>query len=81
MKKIFIAVMIVTLVSCEGPNVESKETKYLIGNVEGRPLEIVEIEGCEYFFAEYDRSAIFEHKGNCNNPIHGQNKSKDNDGK
>lgn len=33
-------------------------------------LKIVEIESCEYFIGDYERSLIFEHKGNCKNKIH-----------
>ena len=72
MKKLSIAIMLLTLASCEEPNVETSKTNHLIGTF-GHELDVVKIEGCEYFFADYDRSALFTHKGNCTNPIHYKN--------
>ena len=69
MKKLFIVISLFALASCHEPNVQTKSSAYRIGPF-GKKLEIIEIEGCEYFFADYDRGALFEHKGNCSNPIH-----------
>ena len=69
MKKLFIAVMLLTLVSCHEPNVETTNSGHRVGTF-GHTLDVVKIEGCEYFFGDYDRGALFTHKGNCTNPIH-----------
>jgi hypothetical protein len=69
MKKLFIVLMLFTLASCKEPNVETTNSSHIIGTF-GHTLDVVKIEGCEYFFADYDRSSLFTHKGNCNNPIH-----------
>ena len=69
MKKLFIAVMLLTLASCHESNVETTNSGHRVGTF-GHTLDVVKIEGCEYFFADYDRSALFTHKGNCTNPIH-----------
>jgi hypothetical protein len=73
MKKLLLtATMLMVLASCEGPNVEPKSTTYRIGISFGREIEVYELEGCEYFYLQYDRSASLTHKGNCKNPIHRQ---------
>ena len=64
-----LALMILVLSSCEQPNVPTKKSTHRIGKL-GREIDIVEIEGCEYFFAEYTSFSMLEHKGNCKNPIH-----------
>jgi len=71
MKKFLMSAMVLmVLASCQEPNVEPKPTKYIIGKVSGREIQVYEFEGCEYFYFEYDRSASLTHKGNCRNPIH-----------
>lgn len=72
MKKLFIAVMLLTLVSCHEPNVQTKTSTHRVGPF-GKQLSVIEIEGCEYFFGDYDRGALFTHKGNCTNPLHALN--------
>lgn len=69
MEKIFIVVMLITLASCEGSNVETTSSIHRVG-ILGTKLEVINIEGCEYFFAEYRGIPILAHKGNCTNPIH-----------
>ena len=58
-----------TLVSCNEGNVPCEKSPYEVGNF-GIELTVIKIEGCEYFFTDYRRSAIMCHKGNCSNPIH-----------
>jgi hypothetical protein len=68
MNKVFIALTLLTFTSCsQDGSVETKKTLHKIGN---RPVSIVKIEGCEYFLTDYGQSALFCHKGNCNNSIH-----------
>ena len=69
MKKVFIAVMLLTLASCHEANVEEESTGYVI-SADKRPLTIVNIDGCQYLWGDWGRESIFTHKGNCNNPIH-----------
>ena len=54
MRKILIAVILIGLVSCTQSTVEKKQTNIVIVNGHSK-LNIVEIEGCEYFFSNYDR--------------------------
>jgi hypothetical protein len=71
MKKMLLSGMVLmVLASCEEPNVHPKSTTYRIGISFGREIEVYELEGCEYFYLQYDRSASLTHKGNCKNPIH-----------
>ena len=64
-----IVTTIFVLSSCSEGNVPSEKSPYEVGNF-GTELKVIKIEGCEYFFTDYRRSAIMCHKGNCKNPIH-----------
>lgn len=70
MKKLFIsAVMVTLLCSCDDQNtVSTKETEVDFGYMSN--LEIVKIEGCEYFYGDWSNATVLTHKGNCSNPIH-----------
>jgi hypothetical protein len=70
--KLLLLALAITMASCGG-NVDTKSTTYTIPTLIGADLQVVEIEECEYFFTQYDRSAVFTHKGNCKNPIHQHN--------
>ena len=65
------AIALIVLASCEEPTIVSKPTPHKIG-IYGEEVEVVKIEGCEYFTIQYDRSMSMCHKGNCTNPIHKQ---------
>lgn len=69
MKKILF-VLTLALVSCsrEG-QVPVKQTQYRVGEFID-PLEVVEVDGCEYLFGDWGKSTVLTHKGNCKNPIH-----------
>lgn len=72
MKKILLsALVLMVLASCKEPNVKPKNTGYVIDAI-GTELEVIKIEGCEYFLIYYSKSKSLCHKGNCNNPIHKQ---------
>lgn len=72
MKKILLTAMVLmVLASCEGPNVKQESTGYIIDAM-GTELEVIKIEGCEYFLVYYSKSKSLCHKGNCKNPIHKQ---------
>ena len=72
MKRILlITSVLMMLASCDDPNVPTKSTTHKIG-WNGTDLEVIELEGCEYYFTEYGKSAIMCHKGNCSNPMHKQ---------
>lgn len=67
MKKIFIAVMLLTFASCE-KNVESRNTSVSLGYT--TPLQVIKIDGCQYLFGDWGNATTLTHKGNCNNLIH-----------
>lgn len=69
MKKLFIAVMLLTLASCHEPNVKVKNTNYVISEDRG-PLTILIVDGCQYIYGDWGNATVLTHKGNCNNPIH-----------
>lgn len=71
MKRILIiSIVLIGLASCtDEPNVDSKTTQHKVG-MYGEEVDLVTIEGCEYFLMQYDRSMSMCHKGNCSNPIH-----------
>ncbi len=71
MKKILLsAIALMVLASCiNKPNVDTKTTQHRVGSF-GEEVDVVTIEGCEYFVMQYDRSMSMCHKGNCSNPIH-----------
>lgn len=68
MKRIFIVVMILTLVSCDKTNVGKVSSNYILG--EHPPMEIVTINSCQYLYGDWGNQTVFTHKGDCNNPIH-----------
>jgi hypothetical protein len=72
MKKRASATLLIGMVSsCEEPTTTTKFTEHSVKiGVSATQLKVVEIEGCEYFLGDYDRSGLFTHKGNCKNPIH-----------
>ena len=67
MEKLCIVLILLTFTSCQDCSVGTEKTLHKIGN---RPISIIKIEGCEYIFVEYGQSALFCHKGDCNNSIH-----------
>lgn len=70
MKKILLsAIVLVLFASCKEQNVKPESTDYVIDAM-GTELEVIEIEGCEYFLTYYSKSKSLCHKGNCKNPIH-----------
>ena len=72
MKKVLLATLLIGMVSsCEEATTTAQSTQHSVKiGVSATKLKVVEIEGCEYFMGDYDRSAMFTHKGNCKNPIH-----------
>jgi hypothetical protein len=72
-KLLLIASAMIVLASCvEKSNVKTKNTTYQINN--GITLQLINIEGCEYYFVPLTGSYNLCHKGNCKNPIHYKNK-------
>ena len=72
MKKLFIAVMLLTLASCYEPNVKRESTGYVIESG-SNPLKIVNVDGCQYLYGDWGYGTVLTHKGNCNNPEHYEN--------
>lgn len=72
MKKLLIAVMLLTLVSCDETNLEAKEAKitgYFI-NANREPLDVITVDGCQYLYGDWGSGSVLTHKGDCNNSIH-----------
>ncbi len=61
--------IIILLTSCRQPNVDKTPTKFVLKE-NASPLEIVEIDRCQYLYADWGGAIVFTHKGNCTNPIH-----------
>ena len=76
MNKLLLATLLIGMVSsCEEPTITTQSTQHSVKiGIGATELKVVEIEGCEYFMGQYDRSGLFAHKGNCKNPIHPENK-------
>ena len=72
MKKLFIAVMLLTLASCYEPNVETKSTGHVIDPAR-EPLDVVTVDGCQYLYGDWGSGSVLTHKGNCTNPEHYEN--------
>jgi hypothetical protein len=72
MKKLLLATLLIGMISsCEEATTTTQSTQHSVKiGVSATELKVVEIEGCEYFMGEYDRSGLFAHKGNCKNTIH-----------
>lgn len=72
MKKLFIAVMLLTLASCQERNVQKENTGYVI--MDGsNTLKIVNVDGYQYLLGDWGYATVLTHKGNCNNPEHYEN--------
>ena len=75
MKKTIITTLILaTLTTCTEPTVQTKQTK-IVTEYGANPLEVVVIEGCEYFHYRQGHAYVLCHKGNCKNPIHQEHKT------
>ena len=76
MKRLLFAVLVIgMMVGCVRSNVTKKQKKRRIDH--GLIVEVVEIEGCEYFKCEtHMRYYTLCHKGNCTNPIHSEHLTK-----
>lgn len=69
MKRIFITLMLLTLISCSKSKSENAtDTDVYLGMTS--PLQTIEIEGCKYLYGDWRNATVLTHKGNCNNPIH-----------
>jgi hypothetical protein len=71
MKKLLLVTLLIGFASsCTKRNVKTSSTKIVV-EAGYDPLEVVTIEGCEYF-KTYSAHRFFSlaHKGNCKNPIH-----------
>ena len=75
MKKIGLLLLLsVAIISCDDPNITSKDTGVKYG-VSGQPLEELVIDGCQYIGHFSGSNTDWgTHKGTCTNPIHKENK-------
>ena len=69
MKKLFIALTLLTFTSCQDSNVETKATTIQVGSYIP-PIKIIVIDSCEYFWGNWGHATVLTHKGNCSNPVH-----------
>jgi hypothetical protein len=70
MKKLILFTLAVGMIAgCTEPTV-TKQTTQTVISMGDKPLEIVEIDSCEYLVSYYDRSRSLTDKGNCKNLIH-----------
>ena len=68
MKKILLAALLIGVMGgCVEPTVKAKSTKYTVSR---KPLQLVDIEGCQYFVCDVYGGVVLCHKGNCKNIIH-----------
>lgn len=72
MKTLFIAVILLTLASCYESNVKKEDTGYVI-NAGRDPLDVINVDGCQYLYGDWGSGTVLTHKGNCNNPEHYEN--------
>ena len=75
MRKLLLTLVIgLTIGSCSEPNVERKNTGMIYSD-KGHQIQEIIIDGCQYI-GQFDgyNTDWGSHKGNCNNPIHKQNK-------
>jgi hypothetical protein len=74
MKKVLLLVSLITLVSCNEPNVTKTSTGIII-NTNGSDVEEITIDGCQYIGYFHGSNCDWgTHKGTCNNPIHQKSK-------
>jgi hypothetical protein len=52
------------LFGCEKVNTNRKNSGFVISQYIN-PLQLVEIDSCEYFFGEWGYASVLTHKGNC----------------
>lgn len=69
MKTFILLVCTIMLIGCGKPNVDIKRTDIIVRKGVN-PLNIIEIDGCQYFYGDWGNATVLTHKGNCNNPIH-----------
>jgi hypothetical protein len=65
----YLLLIIILLTSCRQANVDKTPTKFVLKE-NASPLEIVEIDRCQYLYGDWGGAIVFTHKGNCTNPIH-----------
>jgi len=77
MKKLITILLLTSLIACENSsNVNRQSTGIQLNYFGGYELEIVVLDSCQYYYRGSGESALLTHKGNCNNPIHPENKRK-----
>ena len=75
MKHILLILGMVYAVGCSDPN-EPSPTRELSEDSQRYSTHVTTYtyEGCQYIVVGYGQDCWGSHKGNCNNPIHNQNK-------
>lgn len=70
MKNLILLALLIGMMGCEQPTEPKVQHEIDICDA---PLEEVQVDGCTYLYRKGAHTVIFEHKGNCNNPIHQYN--------
>jgi hypothetical protein len=66
MKKLFLISTSILLFGCSESTVQKRKTGYHVFDG-ANPLEIIEIDSCQYFLGDWGYGTVLTHKGNCKN--------------
>jgi hypothetical protein len=61
---IYLLLIAFVLFGCKEVNTHTKNTDFVISK-DTNPLQLVEIDSCEYFFGDWGYASVLTHKGNC----------------
>jgi hypothetical protein len=61
---IYLLLIAFVLFGCTKANTNTKNTDFVISK-NTNPLQLVEIDSCEYFFGDWGYASVLTHKGNC----------------
>ena len=66
MKKVILIFSLLALIGCSNRNVKSHDTEHYVFDYIN-PLEVIEVDGCEYLLGDWGYATVLTHKGNCKN--------------
>lgn len=64
MKYFLCALAALTLTACDNGNPPATK-KFVDFRGHTNPLEVIEVDGCEYLFGDWANATVLTHKGNC----------------
>lgn len=68
---LFAIIVIFTSGCSDSTTVEKKDTD---DKIDGQRISIMRFQGCQYMYVSWGNATWGSHMGNCDNPIHKQNK-------